>query len=173
MTIRNSKRNKATLPKELLGSLQCEYADIGQNWRFFIQTRFLALGSFLTFHVILFSGLSVAFGKEPPIDPLVIIRAVSGIGIVITIVTSMIDYRSHTLFQVCLQRGIEVEDLLGLAKGQYHLLKESEHLKRQGFLVSHSRANAVLYGLAFVAWLLLLLISLMQSLHNLPILPTQ
>ncbi|MBS4027983.1 MAG: hypothetical protein KGZ58_05020 [Ignavibacteriales bacterium] len=138
--------------------LLTEYQDVGENWRFFIGTRFITLGFFTTFNSALITALGFALTQGMIVDKETLILWTAVSGIVFTCLIIFIEVRTRRLFLVSLSRGIEIENLLKLNNGQYYMFRQSERGKRFGkFIVTHTKAIFLIYGFTLIAWISLYL----------------
>jgi hypothetical protein len=145
-----------TDPKRLLDreSLRVEYADVGENWRFFIGARFVNLGFFGTFTGALLGFLSTSSGDEVPAagGPMLVLLAI--LGLLLTLAVIVIDHRCRVLFEAAYRRGDAIEQQLGIKGGQYQQLGRAGRSGERGVLViSHTKALMAIYVLGAALWL--------------------
>lgn len=154
----HGKPAEPVIDGELKRHMLVEYADVGENWRFFIGLRFTALRFFATINGALLAILGWTFTKDSALNYERIMRVVAIAGIVVVVSTVFVEYRLWRLFQVALKRGMEIEDALSLSGGQYHCFKASEKSKSSRLrVITHTRAIILFYTLAFALWLLLMI----------------
>lgn len=131
---------------------QEEYKEVGLLLRFFSSVRFSLLASFATFFVILMSGYHYVWASKSIFMQLHkhLLFLIPLFGLFITIAAWLIEYRTITLYQICLRRGKELEQQQGAI---YDLLvPSSSQVRVFGISATHTAAIQALYIIIFSIW---------------------
>ena len=139
-------------------ALIAEYADVGNNWRFFIGLRAGIFGVFVTVNSALVAGVGWTLKGELPGTKQSMLSILASVAIIFIIGIGLTEYRIWRLFQISLMRGIELERQMSIQAGQYHVFKESERgPKGRLMVITYTRAMILIYCLIASLWVGLLI----------------
>lgn len=136
-------------------NLRTEYHEAGENWRFFIKTRFIAVGYFATFNSLLLALVGWVIKELPYTTKIIVLSIIPPFGAIMSLVFGLMDYRSLQLFLACLSRAKKIEEHLSLKNGLYYCLdKAGKREKTSWFTITHSKAIFVVYACMYILWVL-------------------
>lgn len=149
-----------TQPNPSSDALLTEYESVGQNWRFFIGLRASTFSAFITINSTLAAVTGWILSSRIEINKARIISVLALVSIVSTIAVALTEYRLERLFHTCLLRGLELEESLSLAGGQYHKIRQLEvSHKSQPTIITYTRIMMFILVLTLLMWTTILLFS--------------
>lgn len=130
-----------------------EYEVVASSWKFFVSLRFIVVGFAVTFN----SGLLAFYTQVLQTAPQLYRIAVALIGFYIVVALWVIERRTIKLFRTMIERGKEMEFLLGSTSGHFQRLSTTELVRPPGLerVMTHTVGIHLFYFLLYILWLTL------------------
>lgn len=131
-----------------------EYPVVAESWRFFTGVRFALLTFAATLLFALLGGYQYVLSNLHVLGQLGYTAkwAIPVFGIINTLAVIAIESRTRKLYGACLERGMKIEQGLGIRQGHFHSIWSAPLPFR---FASHSWAVRAIYVMILTTWVYL------------------
>lgn len=143
---------------QIFQSLRNEYQAVEAGWRFFSGLRFAVLSFAATLQFGLFGGYQYVFtqvevGKLKDIGYLAL-WTIPAFATIVTLVIALVERRAQTLYIICLERGTQIEELLGISRGHFWRISIASKIPHRRF--PYTYIIRLIYAVLVFGWAYLL-----------------